>query len=151
MNGGIVMPPRPPKPQTDGIEKPKRLRDYPAYLLKRAGGFLKRLFYIVSLVWDAAPPALVAMALLCLFDGLLPVVGAYISKDLLNSVASLIGSADLGSVGENLFVTMRPLLYIFLAYFIYLFLKKILSSLLLHRKSQPILYLHPLLLLIHIK
>ena len=129
MNGGIPMPPRPPKPQTDGIQRPHRLRDYPAYICKRAAGFIKRLFYIVSLVWDAAPLTLVAMAFLCLFDGLLPVAGAYISKDLLNSVAGLIGSPDLGTVGDNLFVTMRPLLFIFLAYFIYLFLKKIMARL----------------------
>ena len=127
MNGGIPMPPRPPKPQTDGLERPKRLKDWPAFILKRIIGFIKRLFYIVSLVWEAAPAILIAMVMLCVFDGILPVVGAYISKDLLNEVAALLGSADLGSVTENLLITMKPLLFIFLAYFIYLFLKKIMT------------------------
>ena len=121
------MPPRPPKKQTDGIPKPKRLKDVPSYLKKRIGGFFSRLFYIVSLVWEAAPAILFAMVFLCLFDGLLPVIGAYISKDLLNQVQHLIGSAGSGSLLNDIFVTMRPLVFLFVAYFIYLFLRKILT------------------------
>ena len=122
---GIMMPPRPPKKQSDGLEKPKKLKDVPSYVFNRIKGFTTRLFYIVSLVWEAAPWMLVAMMLLCVLDGVLPVVGAYISKDLLNRIAELIGSAGLGSIADDLFVTMRPILMLFLAYFIYLFMKKI--------------------------
>lgn len=121
------MPPRPPRPQTDGLPKPKRIREYPAYIWKRIKGFATRLLYIVSLVWEASPLILIAMALLCLFNGVLPIFGAYISKDLLNAIASLIGTSDLGSVRDNLFITMQPLLVLFLAYFIYLFLNKLMS------------------------
>ena len=121
---GLNMPPPPPKRQDDGIEKPKRIRDIPKYLLKLLSGFFTRLFYIVSLVWEAAPLLLVAMITLCMLDGVLPVVGAYISKDLINIIADLIGSASLGNIGSDIFVTMRPLLWLFLFYFIYLFLNK---------------------------
>ncbi len=121
------MPPRPPKRQTDGIPKPKNIKEIPLYLKRRIGGFFKRLFYIVSLVWEAAPAVLFAMVFLCILDGLLPVVGAYISKDLLNEVQALIGAANLGSVADNLFITMKPLIFLFVAYFVYLFLKKILT------------------------
>ena len=121
------MPPRPPKPQTDGLPKPKRVREYPAYIAKRISGFAKRLFYIVSLVWEASPFVLIAMAALCVFNGLIPIWGAYISKDLLNAIAALIGTSDLGSVRDNLFITMQPLLLLFLAYFVYLFLNKLMS------------------------
>lgn len=121
--------PRPPRPQSDGIEKPKRLRDVPSYICKRVSGFFTRLFYIVSLVWEAAPALLVLMALFCAASGLLPVAGAYISRDLLNEIARLIGASTLGGVFEDIFVTMRPLMFIFLAYFIYLFLNKILTRL----------------------
>jgi len=127
MNKSFPMPPRPPKPQSDGIEKPKGLRDLPRFIKARVGGFLSRLFYIVSLVWEAAPLLLFAMIFFCLLDGVLPVVGALISSELLNKVADLIGASDLGSVADNLFETMRPLLLLFLAYFIYLFLKKIMA------------------------
>ena len=115
------------KPPRDGIEKPKRLREVPAYAVKRIKGFFSRLFYIVSLVWAAAPVMLILMMLLCLADGVLPVIGAYISSELLNSVASLIGASSLGSVYEDIFVTMRPLIFLFALYFLYTFLKKVLA------------------------
>ena len=121
------MPPRPPKRQSDGLEKPKNIKEVPAYILKRVMGFCSRLFYIVSLVWESAPALLIAMIALCIFDGALPVVGAYISKDLLNEIAKLIGAASLGSVVDDIFITMRPLIFLFIAYFVYLLLKRLFS------------------------
>ena len=122
-----VMPPRPPKRLNDGIAKPKSLRELPSYLKKRIGGFFSRLFYIISLVWEAAPALLIVMMLLCVLDGVLPVVGAYISKDLLNEVQKLIGSSHLSDVWEDIFLTMKPLIFLFVAYFVFLFLRKILG------------------------
>lgn len=113
----------------DGIARPKKLSEYPAYMCKRVGGFFSRLFYIVSLVWEAAPMLLIAMILFCALNGVLPVVGAYISKDLLNVIADMIGTAALSDVVENIFVVMQPLLFLFVAYFIYQFLTKIISRL----------------------
>ena len=121
--------PPPIRQRTDGIEKPKRLTEYPSYLVKKIKGFFSRLFYIVRLVWEAAPAMLVALAALCVLDGIVPIVGAYISKDLLNAVAALIGSKSSGSLVDNLFTTMRPALFLLLAYFIYTFIKKILLRL----------------------
>ena len=117
------------KPQSDGIEKPRSIKEVPSYLFRRISGFWKRLFYIISLVWAAAPLLLIAMCALCLLDGVLPVVGAYISKDLLNGIAALIyeGHEASGSLYEDIFVTMAPLISIFIAYLVYLFLKKALS------------------------
>ncbi len=117
------------RPMTDGIEKPKRLRDYPSYILKRMRGFFSRLFYIVSLVWEAAPFLLLAMIFFCALNGVLPVVGAYISKDLLNVIAELLGVSATDSLEDNLFVVMRPVMILFGAYFIYLFSNKVVSRL----------------------
>ena len=125
---GIHMPP-PPKRQSDGIERPKSFVEIPRYVKRLVSGFFGRLFYIVSLVIEAAPWLFVAMVALCLLDGVLPVIGAYISKDLLNEVASLIGRTASGSIVEDVFVTMKPLLLLFVAYFIFLLLKKILVRL----------------------
>ncbi len=118
---------RPPKRPDDGIPKPKSLKEWPRYLGLRISGFFSRLFYIVSLVWEAAPPLLFVMAALCIFDGVLPVVGAYISKELLNEIQKLIELARLGQIAESFFSAMKPLLFLFSAYFIYQFLNKILS------------------------
>ena len=93
-----------PAPKTnisDGIPKPKSFKEIPAYLFKRAKGFVTRLFYIISLVWEASPPVLIIMALLCIFNGVLPIIGAYITRDLINVVAELIGTASKGTVYDN--------------------------------------------------
>ncbi|MBR2466190.1 MAG: ABC transporter ATP-binding protein [Clostridia bacterium] len=123
---GFGPPPRMYRP-TDGLEKPKSLKEIPSYLFKRAKGFLVRLFYIIGLVWQTAPAILVFMALFCLADGLLPVAGAYISSELLNEIAVLIGESGTDSILDNIFVVMRPLILLFALYFIYLFVKKILT------------------------
>lgn len=119
------MPPRPPKQYGDGIPKPKGIKEIPAYVVKRISGFFNRLFYIIGLVWEASPFVLIGMMLLCAFNGFLPVVGAYISKDLLNEIAALIGANATDSVIDNLLVTMKPIVFLFLLYFVYLFLSKI--------------------------
>ena len=118
------------KKQDDGIEKPKRLRDYPRYLLQKSTGFLFRLFYIIGLVWRSAPVVLIFMMLLCLADGVLPVWGAYISKDIINEIALLIGNVTkTGDIRDEIFIQMQPVILLFVAYFIYNFIKKILGRL----------------------
>ncbi len=117
------------RPPTDGIPKPKRLRDYPSYIVKVTGGFFKRLFYIFSLVWEAAPWMFILLLLLCIIDGILPVIGAYISKDLLNVIAGLIGEGSTGAIRDDLLVVMKPAVTLFVTYFIYLFLKKLMTRL----------------------
>lgn len=109
----------------DGIRKPSGILDLPRYLCQMVGGFFKRLFYIVHLVWGASPMVLIAMTVLCILNGVLPVVGAYISKDLLNSVADLIGAVSGDDIANNIFVTLRPLVFLLVLYFVYTFLNKL--------------------------
>ena len=116
------------EPFDDGIPKPKSIREVPSYILKLIKGFTFRLFYIVRLVFVTAPHLLILMCLMCAFEGILPVVGAYISKDLLNEIARIIGAESLGSVSENIFNTLRPLMFLLILYFVYTFASKILSK-----------------------
>ena len=99
-------------------------------LLARTKAFFSRLSYIISLVWKASPKILISMCVLCVLDGVLPVVGAYISRDLLNGVADLISSGAVkgSDVIANVFETLRPILWLFLAQIIYLFLKRVLGK-----------------------
>ncbi len=122
----IHMPPL-RKEANDGIPKPKRLSEVPRYIIKVIGGFFSRLFYIVSLVWEATPFMLFAMIALCILNGILPVLGAYISKDLLNGVAALIGSESRGNISDNLFSVLRPVIILLVAYFVYTFLNRIVT------------------------
>ena len=124
-------PPPPPggfKNKTDR-PRPKRLRDMPRFLFGMVKGFLFRLFYIFSLVWKAAPALLVAMVVLCLLDGVLPVFGAYISADLLNEIAKLISDKGAGVITEANFEVMQPLLFLFIMSLVYLFGKRSFPSL----------------------
>jgi ABC-type multidrug transport system fused ATPase/permease subunit len=66
------------------------------------------------------------MMLLCIVDGVLPVFGAYITRDLLNEISLLIG-AKLGSLAEEIFTTLRPIFFLFVLQFLYLFLRRILE------------------------
>ena len=106
-----------------GEPTPKGLKNILKHMIKQASGFVSRLFYIVSLVWETAPTILFLLAFFCLLDGVLPVIGAYISKELLNGIADLIGSSSLGNISDDVFITLRPVLFLLLMEFIYLFFK----------------------------
>ena len=102
-------------------------RGAPKGLVERTKAFFSRLSYIICLVWKASPLVLVSMCVLCVLDGLLPVVGAYISRDLLNGVADLISSGAVkgGDVMDDIFITLKPILFIFVAEIVYQFLKRV--------------------------
>ena len=85
------MPPPMPPPRPKGPSRPKRLRDYPRWILRAVRSFLSHLFYIVRLVYEAQPWMLLLMGIFCLLGGVLPVLGAWITRDLLNAVAALLG------------------------------------------------------------
>ena len=72
--------------------RPKTLKEMPKYLCKSIGSFFSRLFYIIKLVWQTNPLILFLMTFFCLVDGFLPVVGAFISKELLNEISALLGA-----------------------------------------------------------
>ena len=108
-------------------EKPKNLGELIKRFFLGIKAFLSRLFYIISLVWATAPQIFIAMILLCIVNGVLPVLGAYISRDLLNEISGLLGSS-LGSLAEEIFGALRPVLFLFVLLFIYQFLHRILEK-----------------------
>ncbi len=114
------MPPFNHPRQSDGIEKPKRLSEYPKYICKRIAAFMSRLFYIIGLVWETAPLIFIAMAFLCVLDGVFPVIGAYISKDLLNAIASLLADTGL-DLSAGFLTVLKPVALLLLFQFLYLF------------------------------
>jgi len=117
--------PRPPRKQmTDGIPKPKSLREVPPYLKKKIEGFSSRLFYIITLVWETAPLLLLGMMTLCVADGVLPIVGAYIGRDLINEIAALIGA----DAATGAFETFKPVFWLLVWQLVYLFGKRVVSK-----------------------
>ncbi len=69
------------------VPKPKNLKEVPKYLSVLLGTFFKRMLYIVKLVWEASRPILFVMAFMAVFNGVMPVIGSFIGKDILNSLA----------------------------------------------------------------
>ena len=126
------MPPRmqPPRPMEDEIPKPKNLKEVPSYLMKKAKLFFGHLFYVISLMWESAPLLLILMVLLCLCDGVLPVFSAYISRDLLNAIAALIGEKiTLPDNFAGIIDVFRGVIWLFFFEFLLTFLRRVVSRL----------------------
>lgn len=115
------------------LKKPTHLKEWPSFLCQLVAGFFSRLFYIVRLVWETNPAILLLLLFFCVCDGLLPIVGAYLAKDLLNAVSDLLhtdqivqaltgGQAQLSGVFDAAF---RTVLFLLLFYFLYQFLNKV--------------------------
>lgn len=75
------------------LPPPKSLREVPGYLQKLLGGFFKRLFYIFRLVWETRPWILFFMCVMSVLSGVLPIVSALISKNLINALVAAAGGA----------------------------------------------------------
>jgi len=73
---------------------PKSLREVPGYLKKLMDTFFTRLGYIMKLIWEAKKSLMLIMIFMAAFNGISPVLSAYISANLLNQVAKAIALAD---------------------------------------------------------
>ena len=100
-------------PPTEAVDKlreakPKSIREVPRYLGKLIKSFCQRLGYIIKLVWEAKPSLLILMVIMAVFNGISPVISAYISANLLNKVAEaiLLESADFALVTSILLPAM---------------------------------------------
>ena len=109
------MPPGPPPPNSEikknSVPKPKSIKEVPRYLVKLIGTFTYRLIYIFKLVWDTSPFILLAMMFMAVFNGVMPVLGAWLGARILNTLASVSNGIQFSDVVKLL-----------IFYFVYLFL-----------------------------
>jgi len=118
MGPGGMMPPIRQTNDKLKPKKPKKLKEIPAYLKELIGGFFGRLFYIFQLVWGTKKWIFFAMMLVAVLKGVLPVVGALISADLLNALTEAYhGNVALGSI-----------IYLLVFQFVYIFINKIMTN-----------------------
>jgi len=68
--------------------RPEHLREVPGYLWRVLRSTTHRMRYIFLLVWETRPWILFLMMFNALWGGISPVIGAYISANLLNMLAS---------------------------------------------------------------
>ena len=91
--------------------KPKNIKGVPRYLKNITRTFFIRLFYTVALVWEAKKSLVFLMAFMAIFNGVIPVVGAFITANLMNVItASLQNEA---SSQDVLFALMWQFGFIF--------------------------------------
>lgn len=69
------------------VPRPKNIREVPHFLKLVLKNFFSRLFYIFKLVWEAKPSILFVMLFMSVFNGVMPLIGALIGKELLNILA----------------------------------------------------------------
>ncbi len=66
---------------------PKHFKDIPKYIKELITDTGERMFYIIKLVWEANRGVLFVMAFMTLFNGIMPVIGSLIGKEILNDLA----------------------------------------------------------------
>ena len=120
------IPPSPPPGQYQHkkIPKPKNLFDVPLYLKNFLGGFFSRFSYILKIVWETGPWILFLMMFIALFQGVAPVIGSMISREIINNLQILIQQNGFQHI--DFFSSAVFFLIIFL--FVYRFLTKLIST-----------------------
>jgi len=107
------------------IAKPTSLWDVPRFLKELLGGFFFRLFYIFKLVWKTGPWILFLMSFIALFEGLAPVIGSLISKNILNELQDAYTAYTGTETVADFFESQAFFLLIF--FFVYRILSQIIN------------------------
>ena len=103
---------------------PKSIGDVPRYLSELLGGFFKRFFYILKLVWNTGRWIPILLSFVALFKGVTPVIGSMISRNILNSLQEVIAQ---GGLPESAFWTSE-VVYFLLALFAYRLLIRVVNN-----------------------
>ncbi|MBE7001670.1 MAG: ABC transporter ATP-binding protein [Ruminococcaceae bacterium] len=94
---------------------PKSVKDVPRYLSELLGGFFRRFFYILKLVWNTGHWIPILLSFVALFRGVTPVIGSIISQNILNGLQDVIAQ---GGLPESAFWS-SGILYLLIALFAY--------------------------------
>lgn len=95
------------------VKKPKTLKEVPHYLKELTGTLFHRLIYIFKLIWETQKSLLFVMMFMSVFNGVMPVIGAFISASILNKLADVYAGAAL-AFGVIAVLLVYQFVYIFL-------------------------------------
>ena len=103
---------------------PKSVKDVPRYLSELLGGFFKRFFYILKLVWNTGRWIPILLCFVALFRGVTPVIGSLISRKILNGLQTVItdGGLPVSAFWES------DILYLLIALFAYRLLIQVVNN-----------------------
>ena len=90
--------------------KPKSLKEIPGYVYRLVSKFFYRLFYIFGIVWETNPWILLFMCFMAIWNGVTPVISAWIGKELMNALAE--AYITITSGGANQFRSVVTLLIV---------------------------------------
>ena len=96
-----MMPPPMRKNDVPRVPPPKNIKDVPRFLGELLGGFFSRLGYIFKLVWQTGPWILFVKSFIALFQGVMPIVGSLLSKEILNELQKIIAEQARDGVAEG--------------------------------------------------
>ncbi len=122
----------PPRSGDPFLQKPRSVREVPRYLGMLLGGFFHRLGYILALVWKTSPLIFIFQLLITIANGVLPVIGAYISAEILNRLVLTYSSNSTQTQGLSQAIAQlaaTAILSLLILQFAYLFVKKMVSTL----------------------
>ncbi len=76
--------------------KPKNLKQVFPYIVKLCNVLFSRLFYIFRLVWESSPAILILLSFISLIQGVMPLIGAVASKNVINALQQSSGDTQDG-------------------------------------------------------
>ena len=79
-------------------QPPKSVKEVPKYIKTLVSTFFSRLFYIFRLVWETAPWILFVMVFMAIFNGIMPVLSAAITAQILNSLVEAYKTLPVGGM-----------------------------------------------------
>ena len=124
MNRGMMGPPGRGVYEHERVSPPAGIRDIPRYLRELLGGFFKRFFYIIALVWKTGPWILFIMSFIAIFQGVSPVIGSLISKEIINEFQVII---EVGANEYGDFLTSN-VIFLLVFFFVYKFIRQIINT-----------------------
>lgn len=84
--------------------------------LSKVKGTAGRLLYILKLVWETSRLLLIGMVLISLLEGILPLLHAFISSNLINALVNALGAKS--------FAALQPVIGLLILQFVYLILSR---------------------------
>lgn len=126
----------PPHNSLDKLKPPKptHISEVPSYLGKLMKGFFSRLFYIFGLVWETGPWILFVMVFMAVFNGVIPVIGASITANILNALVGAFNTLTPDAVIADQLKGMleneacRSIVFWLVVQFAFTFIKSIVSN-----------------------
>ena len=117
-------------PYQNKPKPPKGVKDIPRFLWQWLGGFFSRLIYIFKMVWRTGPWILIVLLLTAVLTGILPIVGAYLSKDILNELQNIIAAQAAAQVSGATFTAVfwgSMVMFLLIFYFLYRILNQVIN------------------------